>query len=173
MEEVEVKTGGYEAEFGRNTGGVVNVITKSGGNEFHGDVFGYFDNTSMKAQGRVDASPAYSQGGDIQGQPYYSKNDRTEFGLGVGGYFWKDRIWFYGAYDRVDQKIETYQTAGVNAGAGVPPRRQVGPLFRQADVPDHRLDDTRRLRVRGPADERGRPGRPRQRHEPQHVQRHA
>ncbi len=41
IQEVEVKTGGYQAEYGRNTGGVVNVITKSGGNEFHGDVFGY------------------------------------------------------------------------------------------------------------------------------------
>ncbi|HEX4439478.1 MAG TPA: carboxypeptidase regulatory-like domain-containing protein, partial [Thermoanaerobaculia bacterium] len=36
IQEVEVKTGGYQAEYGRNTGGVVNVITKSGGNEFHG-----------------------------------------------------------------------------------------------------------------------------------------
>ena len=39
IQEVEVKTGGYQAEYGRNTGGVVNVITKSGGNEFHGDLF--------------------------------------------------------------------------------------------------------------------------------------
>ena len=44
IQEVEVKTGGYQAEYGRNTGGVINVITKSGGNEFHGDVFGYYNN---------------------------------------------------------------------------------------------------------------------------------
>src|SRR5205085_7812241 len=49
IQAVDVKTGGYEAEFGRATGGIINVITKSGGNEFHGDVFGYFDNDSLQA----------------------------------------------------------------------------------------------------------------------------
>ena len=49
IQEVEVKTGGYQAEYGRNTGGVVNVITKSGGNEFHGGVFGYYNDTGMRA----------------------------------------------------------------------------------------------------------------------------
>ncbi|MFY9550766.1 MAG: carboxypeptidase regulatory-like domain-containing protein, partial [Thermoanaerobaculia bacterium] len=49
IQEVEVKTGGYQAEYGRNTGGVVNVITKSGGNEFHGGIFGYYNDTGMRA----------------------------------------------------------------------------------------------------------------------------
>ena len=107
------EAGGYQAEFGRNTGGVVNVITKSGGNEFHGEGFGYYDNTSMKSQQRVDATPDYSQDdGDVQEQPITSKNNRTEFGIGLGGFFVKDRLWFYGAYDRVNQKLEYAQTAG-------------------------------------------------------------
>jgi outer membrane receptor protein involved in Fe transport len=42
VEEVQVKTGGYEAEFGGAMGGVINMITKSGGNEFHGDIFGHY-----------------------------------------------------------------------------------------------------------------------------------
>ena len=49
IQAIDVKTGGYEAEYGRSTGGVINVITKSGGNEFHGDVFGYFDDDSLQA----------------------------------------------------------------------------------------------------------------------------
>src|SRR4029079_9694303 len=49
VQEVEVKTGGYEAEYGRVLGGTINVITKSGGNEFHGDVFGYYDSSSLAA----------------------------------------------------------------------------------------------------------------------------
>src|SRR5262249_1118705 len=49
IEAIDVKTGGYEAEFGRATGGIVNVITKSGGNAFHGDGFGYFDNDSLQS----------------------------------------------------------------------------------------------------------------------------
>ena len=50
IQEVEVKTGGYQAEYGRAMGGVVNVITKSGGNEFHGDAFGYFDSFGTRAE---------------------------------------------------------------------------------------------------------------------------
>src|ERR1051326_1585535 len=41
VQEVEIKTGAYGPEYGRSTGGIFNVITKSGGNQFHGDVFGY------------------------------------------------------------------------------------------------------------------------------------
>src|SRR5206468_9570716 len=63
IQEVEVKTGGYQAEYGRNTGGVINVITKSGGNEFHGDVFGYFNNASMRANIEHQSTPQFSQTG--------------------------------------------------------------------------------------------------------------
>src|SRR5438105_14045397 len=64
VQEVEVKTGGYQAEYGRNTGGVINVVTKSGGNEFHGDVFGYYNRTSWRADQTFDRTAAYSQSGD-------------------------------------------------------------------------------------------------------------
>lgn len=46
IQEIDVKTGGYQAEYGRSTGGIINVITKSGGNEYHGDVFGYYTSSS-------------------------------------------------------------------------------------------------------------------------------
>jgi len=49
IEEVQVKSSGYEAEYGRSTGGVINVITKSGGNDFHGDAFGYFNTKGLTA----------------------------------------------------------------------------------------------------------------------------
>ena len=42
IKEVQVKTGGYEAEYGQATGGVVNVVTKSGTNKLRGSAFGYF-----------------------------------------------------------------------------------------------------------------------------------
>ena len=52
VQEVQVKTGGYEAEFGQSTGGVVNVITKSGSNDLHGSVFGYARPSGRR--GRLD-----------------------------------------------------------------------------------------------------------------------
>ena len=65
IQEVEVKTGGYQAEYGRNTGGVINVITKSGGNEFHGGVFGYYNDTGMRADPEIVQTPDFSQQGDV------------------------------------------------------------------------------------------------------------
>src|SRR5262249_45116168 len=57
IQAVDVKTGGYQAEFGRSTGAIVNVITKSGGNEYHGDAFGYLDNDSLqRTTQHVDSS---------------------------------------------------------------------------------------------------------------------
>jgi outer membrane receptor protein involved in Fe transport len=114
IEDVEVKTGGYQAEYGRNTGGVINVITKSGGNEFHGGVFGYYNNTGMRAEPQNGmaanySTPAYSQTGDAQFFNYIlSKDVRQEYGMDLGGFIWKDKVWFFGAYNRVqiNQNLE-------------------------------------------------------------------
>ena len=54
IQEVEVKTGGYQAEYGRALGGIINVITKSGGNEFHGDGS---STTTARARRRIRRSP--------------------------------------------------------------------------------------------------------------------
>ena len=107
IQEVEVKTGGYQAEYGRNTGGVVNVITKSGGNEFHGGIFGYYNDTGMRADqvnGEVVnyASPEFSELGDAQFQNSILEKDvRQEWGADLGGFILKDKVWFFGAYNRV------------------------------------------------------------------------
>jgi outer membrane receptor protein involved in Fe transport len=108
IEEVEVKTGGYQAEYGRNTGGVVNVITKQGGNEFHGNAFGYWDNASSRAVIHNEQTAPYSQTGDVALTSTLPQNTRLEGGASLGGFFIKDRIWFFGAYDYVslDQMIQ-------------------------------------------------------------------
>src|SRR6185295_14953729 len=95
IQEVEVKTGGYEAEYGRVLGGTINVITKSGGNEFHGDVFGYYDSDGLAADDKRGSDRANVS------QPQFYSPKRLDFGLDAGGYFIKDRLWFFGAYDRV------------------------------------------------------------------------
>lgn len=105
IQAVDVKTGGYEAEFGRSTGGIVSVITKSGGNEFHGDVFGYYDSDKLQAKADPVVSNTTSAG--------YTRKD---YGLGIGGYFVKDRLWFYGAYDRVDNTQDSILPEGPRAG---------------------------------------------------------
>ncbi|MCJ7441455.1 MAG: TonB-dependent receptor, partial [Thermoanaerobaculaceae bacterium] len=106
IQEIDVKIGGYEAEYGRATGGIINVITKSGGNEFHGDVFGYYDNDRYQAS----AEPVASTAGTVQGFT------REDFGLDIGGYIVRDKLWFYGAYDRVDNTTKSALPAGPSAG---------------------------------------------------------
>ena len=106
VQAIDIKTGGYEAEYGRSTGGVVNVITKSGGNEFKGDVFGYFDDDSLQAS----ADAVVSTAGTVDGFT------RQDFGADIGGYIVKDRLWFFGAYDRVSHTTNTILPAGPAAG---------------------------------------------------------
>ncbi len=92
IESIEVKTGGYEAEYGRATGGIINVITKSGGNEFSGDAFAYYDGDSLQ---RNSESTVSQQGTDVG-------FTRKDYGADVGGFIVKDKLWFFAAYDRVD-----------------------------------------------------------------------
>lgn len=105
IQAVDVKTGGYEAEFGRSTGGVINVITKSGGNAFSGNVFGYLDNDSLQA----DAEPVVSSETPAGFR-------RSDFGASLGGYFLKDKLWFFAAYDRVDNTLDNALPEGPRQG---------------------------------------------------------
>ncbi len=99
---VDVKTGGYEAEYGRATGGIINVITKSGGNEFRGDVFGYLDSDSLQA----DTENVVSTAGTAEG---FSRKD---YGADLGGYLMRDKLWFFLAYDQVRNSIDSALPGG-------------------------------------------------------------
>jgi hypothetical protein len=99
IDEVQVKTGAYSAEYGHSHGGLVNVITKSGGNEFHGDVFGYYDSDSLRAPLSGDAEQ-----GKVYGTWKTVGVVRSDFGADLGGSFVRDRLWFFAAYDRVEDR---------------------------------------------------------------------
>jgi hypothetical protein len=89
VQETEVITGGYNAEFGRSTGGVISVVTKQGSNEFHGSVFGYFTPGALVAEAtRIDRA----------GSAIDSTNNldyRWDVGAEIGGPIVKDKIWFH------------------------------------------------------------------------------
>jgi hypothetical protein len=88
VREVQVMTGGYEAEFGRSQGGVVNVITNSGGNELHGQVLGFFTGNALRATPRWGV-----------GQTQVERFSQYDVGVSVGGPIRRDRLWFYAAYN--------------------------------------------------------------------------
>jgi hypothetical protein len=81
VEEFRVITNTFDAEYGRNSGSVVNVVTKSGTNQFHGDVYEYFRNTVLDAKG--------------YGDPYTPQLNQNQFGATFGGPIKKDRTFFF------------------------------------------------------------------------------
>jgi outer membrane receptor protein involved in Fe transport len=91
VQELEIKTGAYGADIGKTTGGVFNVITKSGTNEFHGDAFAYFVAKSFVREVKSEAIPF--TGAAPNG---YSEVDA---GFDIGGPIVKDKLWFFGAFN--------------------------------------------------------------------------
>jgi hypothetical protein len=91
IKEIQVKTGGYEAEFGQATGGVVNVVTKSGSNKFRGSAFAYSQPDQL--QGEFTQYQASNGSVNIQ--------STTQSDVGAEGGFpvMKDRLFFFGAID--------------------------------------------------------------------------
>lgn len=89
VQEVEVKTGAFGAEYGLATGGIFNVITKSGSNEFRGDVFAFFTGQSF-----VRETKNFPFTGS-------APNGFSEFDAGadLGGPIVKDKLWFFGAFN--------------------------------------------------------------------------
>ena len=83
--EFRVITNSFDAEYGRNSGSVVNVVTKSGTNNFHGDVYEYFRNTVLNAQGYFNTI-----------RPQLNQN---QFGATFGGPIKKDRTFFFLSYE--------------------------------------------------------------------------
>lgn len=81
VQEFEVKTTGYSAEFGRASGGVINTVTRSGGNEFHGTGYWFFRNRTLNAR-------------DTQAS-FNPKEVRHQAGGSLGGPIKKDKLFFF------------------------------------------------------------------------------
>lgn len=89
VQEFQVNAGEYPAEIGRAGGGAINVITKSGTNEFHGSAFEFYRDKGMNANSFVNNRAR------IRKPPYHF----NQFGGTVGGPIKKDKLFFFGSYD--------------------------------------------------------------------------
>jgi len=105
VQEVDVKTGGYQAEYGRATGGIINVVTKSGGNEFHGSVF---VNWSPFEATRKQINTLGASIGTRVSQRY-----NLDFGAELGGPILKDKLWFFAGV--APQFVSRNITRSINA----------------------------------------------------------
>ena len=116
IQEVNISTTGISAEYGRSQGAYVNVITKSGTNQFHGSFKLILTNDDWNGQNKgvnptnctVPGQPAPC------GTPWARvKNDVTvdDWAYTLGGPIWQDHIWFFGAYETVQTTGTSNQTA--------------------------------------------------------------
>jgi hypothetical protein len=92
FDQIEVKTGGYQAEFGRSTGGVTNAVTKSGSNEWDFGVNAYFTPDSLYE----DAPATFAAANQ------YDETESLEFNLWASGAIVKDKLFFFALYNPRD-----------------------------------------------------------------------
>ena len=101
VQEFQIITNGYQAEYGQAAGGVINIVSKSGSNDFHGSAFGYLRNRYIQATNpfsNVD-QPAYT---------------RVQAGITAGGAIKKDRtFWFFG-FEGTDRHETGFNDIGAN-----------------------------------------------------------
>jgi outer membrane receptor protein involved in Fe transport len=115
VQEFQVMTNGFSAEFGQATGGVLNVVTRSGANVFSGRGYGFYRSS------RVD-SPAYA-GRFTNGQPVFLSSVPPYHNYRVGGFLGgplvKDKVFFFGGvedYDNTQQAILSISQYWINQG---------------------------------------------------------
>jgi carboxypeptidase family protein len=101
VEEFRILTNGFDAEYGRNSGSVVNVVTKSGTNQIHGDLYEFNRNKTLNARNYLD--------------PVKEPFILNQFGGTIGGPIKKDRTFFFAAYEGL-RRIQ-----GISSGTVVLP----------------------------------------------------
>jgi outer membrane receptor protein involved in Fe transport len=123
VDEVEIETGGYSAEYGGALGGIVNVLTRSGGNELRGDLLGYYRDESRQAV----------EFGHAEGFREY------DYGVDAGGRFVRDRLWYFVAVNAQTIESEDISLQGEPLANGWDAARYGGKLTWQVST-GHRLN---------------------------------
>jgi Carboxypeptidase regulatory-like domain/TonB-dependent Receptor Plug Domain len=93
IQEFKVQTGGFDAGYGRNAGGNVDVVTRTGGNDVHGSLFEFLRNDALNANGFFQ---------NQTGQPR-GKLEQNQFGGVIGGPFIKNKLFWFGSYQGTRQ----------------------------------------------------------------------
>jgi hypothetical protein len=122
VQEFQVNANGYSAEFGRADAGVINVVTKSGTNAFHGTAFWYYRDRSMNATDLTNK---------LDGQPK-SPDHAHQFGAAVGGPIIKNKVFFFGNYDGQRRTAPNLVLLNLPVGFGPSPDLRVAGFQQRA-----------------------------------------
>jgi hypothetical protein len=104
IQEFRVLTNSFDAEFGRFSGGIVNVVTKSGTNELHGTLFEFLRNEKLDARNFFDMNQTDPSTGQQIPNSARGVFKRNQFGGAVGGPIWKNRLFFFNDYQGTQER---------------------------------------------------------------------
>ena len=95
IKEVQVKTGGFEPQYGQSQGGIVNIVTQSGGNEYHGALYGFARPQAFEATRRQRDTFSLNKVGE------FLQEEQYDAGADVGGYVpgLRDKLFFFGSFN--------------------------------------------------------------------------
>src|SRR3979411_264014 len=111
VQEFQLILSNYNAEYGRATGGVINIVTKSGGNELHGDAFGFFRNKSFQSRNAFSGEINPTTGAlDPVKQAY----TRVQAGATIGGAFKKDKTFYFFSYEDTLREETGFSSIGID-----------------------------------------------------------
>jgi hypothetical protein len=109
VQEYQVTTNSYLPEFGRASGGIVNVVTKSGTKNLHGNLFGFIRDKSIQARNAF--APVID--GDPDKKPPFT---RVQYGGTIGGPIYRDRSFFFGSFEQRRRQESGFFTGDILAG---------------------------------------------------------
>jgi hypothetical protein len=112
VQEFEIVNNSYAPEYGRASGGVVNIITKSGSNQFHGDVFGYLRNRNLQATNPFSVNA----NGKISNPAY----TRVQAGMAFGGPIVRDKTFYFFSFETTRRHETGFSNIGANNFGLVP-----------------------------------------------------
>jgi hypothetical protein len=112
VQEYQITTSNFSPEYGRNSGSVVNVITKSGSNNVHGSVFGTESNSVLNALSNTQKA--------FEGLKKPARFNDEFTGGTIGGPLWKDHVFFFGGFDNeIVSQQQVYTSGADNTGGAV------------------------------------------------------
>ena len=114
IQEFKLQTSQYDASYGRNVGANVNVVTKSGTNQFHGTLFEFFRNSVFDADD-------YFYPKNSPGEPAHQTLDQNQFGFSFGGPIKKNKLFFFASYEGTRAKNGVDPTIAEAFGVNLPP----------------------------------------------------
>ncbi|HTV58364.1 MAG TPA: TonB-dependent receptor [Candidatus Baltobacteraceae bacterium] len=115
VQEFQVITSDYMPEYGRAMGGVVNIVTKSGSNEVHGDVFGYLRNGAIQAQNPFSVRGSFDPTTDsVNLTPVKQSFTRVQAGATIGGPIQKDKTFYFFSYETTRSQATGFTNIGEN-----------------------------------------------------------